>query len=790
MYVFSFASIRHKVSLFDSTVLFIKRNFISIFLPAGGISSLAFYTRTLEEKGIRKTQIHFASSIYAFIGILSVLIVGVPAFIYSLLKNTLGSGDWYGLVAIILILVALFLIYRSLMKKGPFYSLIIKWIPTTEVFLNDLQNSKIDKKTFLFTVLVSIVIEFLGIAQIYVAMLALHAEASFYFALMTYIVSIIFLVISPFLRGLGAIEVSMTFILIRFGFGNVEAIAITLLYRFFEFWVPLFAGVFTFISKLNKLLMRILPAFFLMLLGVVNVVSVLTPAISGRLNLLHDFLPLQIIYASNYLVLFAGIFLLLNAAFMLKGLKTAWWFALALSIVSFIGNITKAIDYEEASLALVVIVFLIATRKEYYIRSNPKLRNVGLQTSLFLTVAIMVYGILGFYFLDKKHFNIDFDLWQSLQYTFQNYFSIRSQTLAPVDSFGNGFLYSINIAGFLSIVFLFYTLIRWGKHDSTVSDEELVLANNLLKSFGKSPLDYFKTYQDKNIFFSKSKKAFISYRISGAFAVVLEDPVSENEIEMERCISEFDKYMYKSGLKSIYYRVPEESLPIYQKLHKKSLFLGQEGVVDLSTFSLTGSNRKSMRNAINKVNEKNIKANVYLPPIKDGDLQKLKSVSDEWLTDMNRKEIIFSQGMFEWDELKKQTLIVAENEEKKIIAFMNVIPDYVKGEATYDLIRKTKDAPGGVMDFILIEFFNYARSLNFNYVNIGFAPLSGSDDRHTFGENSMKFAYEKLKSFAHYKGLREYKEKFDPIWTNKYLVYDHDFDLLKFPVIFSKVIKP
>ena len=59
MYVFSFASVRKKVSLLDSTILFIKRNFISVFIPAGGISSLAFFTGAIEKKGIKKTKIHF-----------------------------------------------------------------------------------------------------------------------------------------------------------------------------------------------------------------------------------------------------------------------------------------------------------------------------------------------------------------------------------------------------------------------------------------------------------------------------------------------------------------------------------------------------------------------------------------------------------------------------------------------------------------------------------------------------------------------------------------------------------
>jgi phosphatidylglycerol lysyltransferase len=197
-----------------------------------------------------------------------------------------------------------------------------------------------------------------------------------------------------------------------------------------------------------------------------------------------------------------------------------------------------------------------------------------------------------------------------------------------------------------------------------------------------------------------------------------------------------------------------------------------------------------MRNAINKVIDRGYKTTIHEPPVLDGVLQKIKSVSNEWLNDMDRTEIIFSQGMFNWQELKKQTIITVENPEEKIIAFLNIIPDFVKGEATYDLIRKTSDAPNGIMDFILVELFNYLKSKGFTSVNLGFAPMSGLNNPYTFQEKSMKFAYERIQAFALYKGLREYKQKFDPEWHNKYLIYQHDYELLQIPVVLTNVIKP
>ena len=496
------------------------------------------------------------------------------------------------------------------------------------------------------------------------------------------------------------------------------------------------------------------------------------------------------IIVSNYFVLVLGLFLLVTASFMLKGLKMAWWFALFLTVVSMIGNLTKAVDYEEAIVALLVIVVLVFTKKDYYVKNNPRLRSVGIQTAILSIVAVMVYSVIGFYYLDKKHFNIDFSLIQSIHYALENYFLIGSSDLIPVDRFASKFILSINVSGFLTFGFLIYTLIRPYFFKIFPTPLELERPLKLVNEFGKSPLDYFKTYQDKMIFEPDGLNAFISYRPAGNFAVVLENPVAEDCDQMKQCIVEFDRFCFEIGFKSIYYRVPESDLDCYKSLKKKSMFLGQEGLVDLQTFSLEGGAKKSIRNALAKVKDRGYKSFIHTPPIKDGLLQKLKAVSDEWLEETDRSEIIFSQGMFVWEDLKQQTLITVENAEEKIVAFLNIIPDYATGEGTFDLVRKTTDAPNGVMDFLIVELFLHLKSEGYSYANMGFAPMSGIDDPHTFKEKSMKFAYEKIRGFSQYKGLREYKEKFVTVWTNKYLIYDHDYDLLQIPGALMKVIKP
>jgi phosphatidylglycerol lysyltransferase len=106
--------------------------------------------------------------------------------------------------------------------------------------------------------------------------------------------------------------------------------------------------------------------------------------------------------------------------------------------------------------------------------------------------------------------------------------------------------------------------------------------------------------------------------------------------------------------------------------------------------------------------------------------------------------------------------------------------------ASYDLIRKVPDAPNGVLDLLLIKTFFYLKEQGYKEVNMGLAQLSGIKGTN-ITEKTVKFAYENLKVFGQFKGLRRYKEKFNPSWQKKYLVYDHNYYLLQVPRALRKV---
>lgn len=404
--------------------------------------------------------------------------------------------------------------------------------------------------------------------------------------------------------------------------------------------------------------------------------------------------------------------------------------------------------------------------------------------------AVMIYAITGFYFLDKHHFNMDFNFQESVRYTLQNFFFYQSEILNPTDRFAQNFLYSINLSGALTIGFLLYTLINPYLFEGKADEENFKIAFSLVKRYGRSTLDYFKTYSDKLLFITEDREAFISYQTAGNYAFVLENPVCANDNKMISAIREFDLFCSANGLESVFYRVPESSLPVYRQLKKKTLMIGQEAVVDLTSFTIEGKEKKSIRTSSNKQKELGYQVKIYQPPIKDGLIQKIHSVSNEWQKERHYEELVFSQGLFNPQELKNQTIITVENQEEKVLAFANLIPDYAPGEATYDLIRNARGTPNGLIEFLMAEMFFYLKAEGFLSVNLGFVAMSGIEEAKDFPERSIRFAYEKIRAFSHFKGQREFKDKFGPQWLNKYLVYSHDYDLFNVPAALKKVTRP
>ena len=88
-------------------------------------------------------------------------------------------------------------------------------------------------------------------------------------------------------------------------------------------------------------------------------------------------------------------------------------------------------------------------------------------------------------------------------------------------------------------------------------------------------------------------------------------------------------------------------------------------------------------------------------------------------------------------------------------------------------MRYDADAPTGVMEYLFTELILWGQAQGFRWFSLGMAPLSGFE-RHRLAPLWNRLGallYRHGENFYNFRGLRAFKDKFDPVWEPVYLVY-------------------
>ncbi len=77
------------------------------------------------------------------------------------------------------------------------------------------------------------------------------------------------------------------------------------------------------------------------------------------------------------------------------------------------------------------------------------------------------------------------------------------------------------------------------------------------------------------------------------------------------------------------------------------------------------------------------------------------------------------------------------------------------------------------MDFLFVCLINWARETGFATFNLGLSSLSGIGENagDPAIEKALHYVYEHINQFYNFQGLHDFKEKFHPEWSPRFLIY-------------------
>lgn len=495
-----------------------------------------------------------------------------------------------------------------------------------------------------------------------------------------------------------------------------------------------------------------LMAALALIAGLWLLVSGVTPFTDdARETLVQLRVPLPLIEASHFLGSVAGIGLLLVARGLLHQLDAAWWAALVLSLVAAVLALPKGIAVNEAALLLTLATLLVISRRQFDRRSS--LFAQRLEPEWLLALGGVIAACVWVLFFAYQEVGYSNRLWWQFELDAQAPRSLRA----------------LMGVALVALAFGLWQLMRPPAGEvAQTSPEDMARAAAIVRANPSSDGCYVFV-GDKHLMFSPSGKSFLMFGKQGRTWVSLFGPFGESR-EWSDLVWRFIEVANDHGGRAAFYQVRPVALPLFLDCGMRAFKLGEHAHVTLPDFSLKGAKRANLRSGVNRGEREGLKFEVVPPEQVAELLPALREVSDAWLAEQRGREKSFSVGRFDADYLVRLPVAVVRRE-GRVIAFANLLTTDAHDEASIDLMRYLPGSPPGTMDFLFAKILLHLQGQGYERFGLGMSPMAGMAERRRAPrwQRLGRLLFEYGDRFYNFRGLRSFKDKFEPTWEARYL---------------------
>ncbi len=483
-------------------------------------------------------------------------------------------------------------------------------------------------------------------------------------------------------------------------------------------------------------------------------------------------LPMSARNIADFTSLFFGLILMYLAYELSQRKHIAWLVTLGTAMTNLVVEFSIDEPLIRSTFIIMLIAVLIIGREQFIVKTHATNFRQGGMVLAGSALFALLYGTLGFWLLDKRDFGINFSLADAFSHTIREYLLLGNGDLTPQTRFSRWFLKSLSVVGVATVAYSLYNLLRPLRYELRTLPAEREHAERLLERYGGEIDDYFKLWpQDKSYFFSSDGETFIAYAVARGVAVCFANPEGKSE-SIELVLHEFRQFCLGNGWLIAFIAASDKYSRIFKRTGFTKLLIGADAVIDIDNFLQTTVRNKYFRNIVNRFEKSGVIVERHLPPHATSLINELRYVSNDWLKIPGHKQWQFITGYFSSRYFERTPLFVVRDEERRAVAFVNVLPSFKIGEATVDLMRHKRNAPKNVMDYLFVKLMVQLQEENVQRFNLGLSPLARqSFQEQEGGEKLLDYIYLASQRFVSTKGLHQYKSKFEPDWEPRYVYY-------------------
>jgi lysylphosphatidylglycerol synthetase-like protein (DUF2156 family) len=479
------------------------------------------------------------------------------------------------------------------------------------------------------------------------------------------------------------------------------------------------------------------------LVGVIGLVSALTPEMADRVKIVQGVLPPGWPEAARVLTVAFAIGLIWLSRSLAKRRRRAWQLALVVVVASAAAHLGKGLDFEEATISLLLLAALVRWRHRFDVPGDPASVRplLGLGTAL-AGIAVFTLGE-----------------------------ELRGAELGHRTSDA-----LLGLAVVLGLLGLYLWLRPFGQAVAQTVGERWT-ARALVEAYGSDSLSFFALRRDKSYLFSPSRRAFLAYRVVGGTALVSGDPVGE-EAEIDALLAELRRVVRAHGWRLAIVGASDEHLERYRALGLKPVPMGDEAVLSPREFSLEGRAIRKVRQSVSRLRKAGYSFRIVAADEVAPALQaELSDVSASWRG--GEPERGFSMAIDDL-HIPGTVLAVAEDAEGRAGGFLHLVPSPAGGGWSLSAMRRRPDAPNGLTEFLVVETLAWARdadaselSLNFCALTDFLAPELATTPARRVARRGLLLA----DNVFQLERLYSFNRKFFPEWRRRYICVERLTDL-------------
>ncbi|MGI9863057.1 hypothetical protein SDD30_16905, partial [Moorella naiadis] len=239
-----------------------------------------------------------------------------------------------------------------------------------------------------------------------------------------------------------------------------------------------------------------LAAFGVGLIGVANILSAWLVYHPARVGWLRHYLPWVVLRGSWLSSVVAGSVQLFLSWSLGRRKRQAWLITVAMLLVSTGSNLLRGLHYGQAAINFGLLLVLLALRSEFTAASDPPSVRHGLVIFAGSTLFTCLYGLLGFYLLDK-HFHQHFSIFEASRQTIAFLTWLSTPELERPNRLARWFLDSLGIIQIGGLVYGLSMVLRPVVYRRTVLLAERKRAAAIVQKYGRSSLVHLTLLPDK-----------------------------------------------------------------------------------------------------------------------------------------------------------------------------------------------------------------------------------------------------------------------------------------------------